>query len=680
MADKALASITEALAASSPLVVGVVKDDVLIDGISSMHPAIRGRVGPNLHERGVMVLRILRGVTSEELAALVEILQLSPQAVFERGGVTRLAVDAGLARVQLDELAHDVTAEERDAQRRRTRLRSLFKEVLLDLLGRRVVDARTAEQLVELLEHPEIAVAVLEAEPAGLAEAAAGLALMARQEEKQSGLPLADKVRTVLLALSPRARDRVLVGLPTLVDEFRAALKWAFDGLSDREVATMVAPSLRAHANDLDVTLYALSAAVPGTGRRLSALYWVGGQFFDWPADDSGCTEALATLARPVDEHVSFYSERTALRSAAERALAASERLAGILPPVSPNGAPYASEPPSPPPGFDGRQSVAEVIRIATRTRSFEAFCEGLPVAAGTLLADGSNAGVLGILSGLALVPADAREAAAKAAARVAEQSAPGLLDHFEAESARPESGALGDDIGPVVRVIAEAAPGAVLDRLDTSTNRRMRRILLDALSRRGGSLVGLVRPRLADPRWYVVRNAVVLVGRSGGDVGDLASAHDHPDERVRLEVVRALRVMPPSSDGMTLAVRMLADPSAEVSRGAGLLLRGDLLDADTIAELERVIADDARLDDVRLAGIEALGRSTRDEAAEALFQLMHPVGLIESSAAGHVRDQAALALHGCPAQAAGERFARGLASSVRRVRRACERAVEARR
>ncbi|MGD0529898.1 MAG: hypothetical protein ABSE49_32480, partial [Polyangiaceae bacterium] len=189
LADKAYATLTEALAEASPLVVGVLKDEILVGGVPSRHPTIRTRIGPCLHERGAIVLRFLHGVPLTEVSALVDILTMPPQTVFDRGGVLRLAMEAGFARVQLEELGHDVTAEEREAQRRRAKLRSFFKEVLLGLLARHVVDARIAEHLVELLEHPDIAVTILEEDPAGLAEAAAGLALMVRQEERRTGLP-----------------------------------------------------------------------------------------------------------------------------------------------------------------------------------------------------------------------------------------------------------------------------------------------------------------------------------------------------------------------------------------------------------------------------------------------------------------------------------------------------------
>jgi hypothetical protein len=671
LAEKAYATLTAALAEASPLVVGILKDETLVGGVPTRHPTIRTRVGPCLHERGVIVLRLLHGVPLTEVSALVDILTMPPQTVFDRGGVLRLAMDAGFARVQLEELGHDVTAEEREAQRRRAKLRSFFKEVLLGLLARHVVDARIAEHLVELLEHPEIAVTILEEDPAGLAEAAAGLALMVRQEEQRTGLPLAAKLREVFLRLTPPSRDRVLCGFPTLVDEFRAAMAWSFDGFSERELARMAAPAVRAHATELEVVLYALSAAVPHEGTRLSALRLVGLSFFDLPADEAAATDALAILAKPVPEYDSFLHEREVLRPLAAQAFVArttyaAPRPASIPPPAGEAGVPV----------FDGRRPVAEVVAIATRTRSFDRFCEGLPAAAAAMLAEGASTSVVGLLRGLASVDAPQwREAAGNALRTVARTSAPQVLRDLDEVSGTVEGEQL-EELGTVVRLLAMLAPESVLERLDACENRKMRRIMLDALSLVGPTLLPHVLSRLGSSEWFVVRNAALLAGRVGGAPRDLEVARHHPDFRVRLEVLRALRSMPLEEATMTLVVGYLADTADDVRQQARSLLRGELLGEAAIGELERFVLDDGQPDDLRRCAVDALAQSPRDAAATALFRVLHPQALIESGSTGSVRDHAASALRRSPAPGAKNYFEQGLASSVRRVRRACERAA----
>jgi hypothetical protein len=77
------------------------------------------------------------------------------------------------------------------------------------------------------------------------------------------------------------------------------------------------------------------------------------------------------------------------------------------------------------------------------------------------------------------------------------------------------------------------------------------------------------------------------------------------------------------------------------------------------------------------MAAVEGLARCPEDAAARALFELVHPVALLESGATSGVRDRSAIALRRSPAPSARDLFARGLESTVRRVRKACERAGE---
>jgi hypothetical protein len=664
LAERAHASITLALASDAPLVVGVLKDDVLVGGAPAEHPAVRARLGPCLHERGVLVLRLLRGVTQAELTALVEILTLPAHAVFDRGGPLRLVLGAGLARVQVEELAHDVTAEERDAQRRRSKLRGFFKEILLALLAQREIGADSSEQLLELLEHPEIAVALLEEDALGVAEAAAGLALAVAQEEARRGEALGGKLRAVLLGLSPRATMRLLLGFPSLVGELRAALAWAFDGFSERELARLAEPAIRTNAPEPVHALYALSVAVPHDGTRLSALRCLGLTLFDWPSDDALAAEALGWLAKPAAEHDSYWSEREILRDAARRALLSR---AISAPPASLND--KEGRPP-----FDGRSAAADVIAIATHTRSFDRFCQALPAATQAISRHGRSDAAIGVCRGLAAVDAPAwKEAARRTLEAIAGASAARILSDLDAASGTLEGDRL-EDVGSTVRLLAPLAPAHLLDRLDASDNRKMRRIVLDALPLAGPALVPLLRPRLRSERWFVVRNAIVLFARVGAAAHELAPVHRHPDDRVRLEVVRSLRSMAADEASTNLVVGYLTDPTEEVRQNARLLLRGDLLGDAAIAELERIALDDACDDELRGRVVEALGRCGRDAAALALFRVLHPHGLIESGASAKVRDLAAASLHHSRAPAAAQYFEQGLLSGVRRVRKACER------
>lgn len=85
---------------------------------------------------------------------------------------------------------------------------------------------------------------------------------------------------------------------------------------------------------------------------------------------------------------------------------------------------------------------------------------------------------------------------------------------------------------------------------LSESQHRRTRRLLAEAVTDLCRDNPERIAPWLADPRWYVVRNAVQVLGWIGGDavVGLLRTAMRHRDPRVRREVVAALGQVDPAT------------------------------------------------------------------------------------------------------------------------------------
>jgi hypothetical protein len=78
---------------------------------------------------------------------------------------------------------------------------------------------------------------------------------------------------------------------------------------------------------------------------------------------------------------------------------------------------------------------------------------------------------------------------------------------------------------------------------LAESQQRRTRRALAEAIAEMCRDDPERLAPWLADPRWYVVRNIVHILGWIGGErtIGLLETAMRHPEPRVRQEVIAAL-------------------------------------------------------------------------------------------------------------------------------------------
>ena len=670
LGEKMHRSLGRSLALQSPLSVDVLKDGMAIEDSTITQLAVRSRLAPLLHERGVLVLRFFAGVSVPELTTLVEILTLPVQTTFDRGGIRSLFNERGIVRIQVEEIAHDISSDERAAQRTRARLRSRFADVLRQLVAQRSLQGLSSEELVELLDHAEMAVTILEEDQLGVAEAFAGLCMMVRDEEQRTGEVLSPKLLVIMLALSPPSHDRLLLGLPTLVGDFRDALTWAFDALSEAELARIVLASFRAHAAELDASLYALSVASAHDGRRLSTLRRVALHFYDLPSDDASAADLVTACAMTSGDFGSYWRERECLSAHAMRVLVGRGIFAAAPPPETRERGADREH------AVDQRRVMSELVKMASRTRRFEQLCAKLPQTAVTLARAGSTHSVLGILDGLRSIGRPEIQPLARTTLRavVSPTVASQLLADVDATSASIEDASLAD-VGETVRLLTALAPEVVFEQLELSESRKMRRILIEALSSAGPGLLPLVRQKLHAESWFVVRNALVLLPRVGGMARDLLPVASHENEKVRLEVVRVLRALPADGTTMEFVSAFLTDPSPEIRQHAGVMLRGELLTAESIARLERLALSEDYPEDVRRRVVEALGRCPLDAAATALFGILQPRGLLDL---GVLRDDAAFALRQSPAPLGPGYFAEGLKSPAWRVRKACERAAAA--
>ncbi len=171
------------------------------------------------------------------------------------------------------------------------------------------------------------------------------------------------------------------------------------------------------------------------------------------------------------------------------------------------------------------------------------------------------------------------------------------------------------------------------------------RRHIVGLLAMAGRFDVRSLALRLNDERWFIVRNVAISLGKTGRPqaVEPLLSAVDHNDDRVRVEVLRALSALQ-GDEAVYLLLEALGDSSRRVRQAVVSLLRaspsrlivGGLVDviesgivgSEEAAGLVDLIAE-RRDDDVvpsleRLAeGRFAIGarRAARDAARKALIK-----------------------------------------------------------
>ena len=148
------------------------------------------------------------------------------------------------------------------------------------------------------------------------------------------------------------------------------------------------------------------------------------------------------------------------------------------------------------------------------------------------------------------------------------------------------------------------------------------RRHLVEYLGMAGRSDVRLLTPWLRDPRWYIVRNVATAIGRTGRENGiePLVAVRSHADDRVRVEVIRALTAL--QGDGaLDVLVDALSDESQRVRNAAVSLLRA--LPSDEVVDriADHLMDDDPEEGDARRL-IKVIAERPSSAATDALERL----------------------------------------------------------
>jgi len=226
---------------------------------------------------------------------------------------------------------------------------------------------------------------------------------------------------------------------------------------------------------------------------------------------------------------------------------------------------------------------------------------------------------------------------------------------------------------------IGASAAGAICDLLGQVNHMKHRRALCEALAISCKDDVDVLISRLGDPRWYVIRNVVYVLGRIAhqGVERALDRALHHEDVRVRKEAVRALgNIESPTS--RAFLVSAFRDPDATVRVQAALTLaqRRDDRAAQSIwsalAAPEFAKRDQAE----RRVFFEALGKCGSDSFVPRLTEMLTKGGLFRG-ANEEERMNSALTLAWLGTPKAIEVLNRELISKREPVRKAVEAALE---
>jgi hypothetical protein len=160
-----------------------------------------------------------------------------------------------------------------------------------------------------------------------------------------------------------------------------------------------------------------------------------------------------------------------------------------------------------------------------------------------------------------------------------------------------------------------------LLEALGTSPSRAVRRRLLELLSRTTVNISSLIIPRLDDTHWYVQRNMLMLLTRSGHVPEGFSVLRwtTHPDARVRSEAVRLQLTLPQERDA---GVRMAITDSDPRIVHIGLTAIRDECPVHLVDHVIDLALTPESGEDIRLLSVKVLSRLRHESVLDALLRL----------------------------------------------------------
>lgn len=211
------------------------------------------------------------------------------------------------------------------------------------------------------------------------------------------------------------------------------------------------------------------------------------------------------------------------------------------------------------------------------------------------------------------------------------------------------ETGKASLEAAEVMKRAGSRAINYLIDRLADEEDRGTRARLVSLLKEMEQAGSPAFTARLKDPRWFLVRNVVHILGEVGDPsvLGELSEVGKHPDARVRKELVRAyMRIGGDRCEELILGMLADADRSIRVAAVNALPATKGRLAAGVVLDLLRKAPGHANADpEVRLEAAHAAGRMGLEAAVGPLIEVISKKGLLGYAEPAEMRLAAVQAL-----------------------------------
>ena len=202
--------------------------------------------------------------------------------------------------------------------------------------------------------------------------------------------------------------------------------------------------------------------------------------------------------------------------------------------------------------------------------------------------------------------------------------------------------------INALVSLKGKVVVWRIMDHLAEESNGQVRKYLAEVLIRQDEAALPILLEYLDDDRWFVTRNAVVILGEIRNDKATdyLKNNLTHTDVRVRRETVRSLTKIG-GTKAIGVLLRTVAGDDVEMSKQALLSLGAMKCTAavPTLTKLIRTMSISAKTVQTKKQAIKALGEIGSDEAITALLETLNKKAIWKRRLYDELRAAAALSL-----------------------------------
>lgn len=233
-----------------------------------------------------------------------------------------------------------------------------------------------------------------------------------------------------------------------------------------------------------------------------------------------------------------------------------------------------------------------------------------------------------------------------------------------------------------IFRVLRAKAILPLITALTEMPTTSARKVLCDFLAEIGADAVSTFLPFLGDPRWFVVRNIVYILGAMGSpqSIPGLMHAYAHPDVRVRREVIQALGAAATPRMSQVFS-RALTDEDAFI-RGMAAVNLGRIGGADGLQQLIQAIQDGAfrKKEAIEVISFfQGIGATRLPKATDFLKRKLFQRSLFHRAHLHDVHSGAALALAQLDTLETQAVLQNGLRTGNASIRAACQQAMRGR-